>query len=85
MRTCIKRVQDQASAGKARDKFDKPLKPQNSDLYSSHLHIECYSFYQQCEDHFEIAKSKGHKHVPFATGFLKNHILNWWEQYKTQI
>ncbi len=25
----------------------------------------------------------GHKRVPFTTGFLKDCILNWWQQHKT--
>ena len=46
MRTCIKKVRDQALAGKAKNKFDKFLKSQNSNLYYSHLHIEFYYFCQ---------------------------------------
>ncbi len=89
MRTCIKRIRDQvpvAPNAKAREEaLDKLLKPRNPDLYYGHLHMECYYFCQQCEDHFEVVGSLVHKHVPFAAGFLKGHILNWWQQYKTRI
>ncbi len=74
-----------APAAKSRNDTDRPRKPQNPDLYYGHSHIECYYFCQQCEDYFEFAGSLGHKHVPFATGFLKDHILNWWQQHKTRM
>ena len=57
IRTCIEKVQDQAPTGKARDKFDKSLKLRNLNLYYGYLHIECYYFCQQYEDHFEFAGS----------------------------
>ncbi len=80
MRTYIERVRDQAPEApnaKVREEvLDKPLKPRNLDLYYGHLHIECYYFCLQYEDHFEIAGSLGHKRVPFAAGFLKDRILN---------
>ncbi len=91
MRTCIERVRDQAPAApvapaaEARDDTNRPLKPQNPDLYYGNLHMECYYFCQQCEDHFKVARSLGLKRVSFATGFLKDRILNWWQQYKTRI
>ncbi len=92
MRTCIERVRDQAPAApaalaapaaKARDDIDRPLNPRNPDLYYGHLHMECSYFCQQCEDDFEVAGSLGHKRVFFAAGFLKDHILNRWQQHKT--
>ncbi len=89
MRTCIERVRDQAPvaqaapAAEARDDTDRPLKPRNPDLYYGNSHMECYYFYQQCEDHFEFAGLLGHKRISFAAGFLKDRILNWWQQHKT--
>ncbi len=65
-----------ALAAEARDDTDRPLKPQNPDLYYSHLHMECYYFCQQYEDYFEVAGSLGHIRVPFAIGFLADRILN---------
>ena len=58
------------------DALDRPLIPQNVDRYYSHLYIKCYYFCQQYENHFEVARSLGHKRIPFAVEFLKNHILN---------
>ncbi len=84
MQNCIKIVWDQvpaalaASAAEAKDNTHRPLKPQNLDLYYSHLHIECYNFCQQYKNHFEIAGLLGHKRILFATGFLKDCILNQW-------
>ncbi len=89
MRTCIEKVRDQAlaapaaSVAEARENTDKPLKPRNPDLYYNNSHIECYYFCQQCEDHFKIAGLLGHKRVPFTAGFLKDRILNRWQQHKT--
>ena len=66
------------------DALDRPLKARNPDLYYGNSHMECYYFCQQCEDHFETAGAKGHKRVPFAATFLKDRILNRWQQYKTR-
>ncbi len=96
IQTCIERVRDQAPATqaaaaapapdiKARDNTDRPLKSWNPDLYYGNSHMECDYFCQQCEDHFEVAGLLGHKHVPFAAGFLKDRILNRWQQHKTRM
>ncbi len=69
----------------ARNDTDRPLKSRNRNLYYGNLHIECYYFCQQCKDHFKVAGSLGHKRVLFAARFLKNRILNWWQQHKTRI
>ncbi len=92
MWTCIERVRDQAPtasaalatpAAEARDDTNRPLKPRNPDLYYNNLHMKCYYFCQQCKDHFEVAGSLRHKCVLFAARFLKDRILNWWQQHKT--
>lgn len=67
----------------ARNDSDKSLKSVNSNLYYDDLYIECYYFCQQCKDHFRIAESLDYKYVPFAIGFLKDCILNQWQEYKT--
>ncbi len=93
MRTCIERVRAQAPAALvapapdvgARDDTNRPLKPRNPDLYYGNLHMKCYYFYQQCEDYFEVARSLDHTCVLFAVRFLKEHILNRWQQHKTCI
>ncbi len=91
MQACIKKIRDQASvapaalATEARDDTDRPFKTRNLDLYYGHSHIECYYFCQQYEDHFEVTGSLGHKRIPFAAGFLKDCILNRWQQHKTRM
>lgn len=70
--SCIEQARDQLK----RDNYNRPLKPRNPDLYYCNLHMECYYFCQQCEDHFDVAGSQEHKRVPFAAGFLRDHILN---------
>ncbi len=83
MQTFMERVQALAASAvsdvEARNNIDRLLKSQNPNLYYSNLHIEYYYFCQQCENYFEIAGLLSHKHVPFATRFLKNRILNWWQ------
>ncbi len=89
MQTFIERAQAlaaQAAPGvEVKDNTNRPLKPRNPDLYYSHFHMECYYFYQQCENYFEITGSLGHKRVPFTASSLKDHILNQWQQHKTRI
>ncbi len=74
-----------AQPAEARDDTDRLFKPRNPDLYYGNSHMECYYFCQQCEDHFEFAGSLGHKRVAFAARFLKDCILNWWQQHKTRM
>ncbi len=74
-----------APVAEARDDTHRSLKPRNPDLYYGHLHMECYYFCQQCKDHFEVAGLLGHKRIPFAAGFLKDRILNWWQQHQTRM
>ena len=59
-----------------KDTLDRSLKPRNPDLYYDYTYIEYYYFCQEYKDYFEIARSPDHKHVPFATRFLKDYILN---------
>ena len=66
------------------DISDGLLKARNPDLYYGNSHMQCYHFCQQCEDHCEIAESKGHKRVLFAMFFLMDRILHCWQQYKTR-
>ncbi len=69
----------------AKDDIDKLLKPQNPDLYYDNLHMECYYFCQQCKDHFEVVGSLVHQRISFVARFLKDRILNLWQQHKTRI
>ena len=65
-----------APATKARDDTNRPLKIWNPNLYYGHMYMECYYFCQQCKDDYEVVGSLSYKCISFATGFLKNHILN---------
>ncbi len=91
MRTFMEKTQAAAAPiapapdAEARDNTDRPLKSRNPDLHYGNSHMECYYFCQQCEDDFEVAGSLGHKRVLIATGFLKDRILNRWQQHKTRM
>ncbi len=61
---------------------ERLLKAINLDLYYGNWQMECYYFCQKCEDHFDTAGAKHHKHVPFAASFLNNRILYCWQQHK---
>lgn len=62
-------------AAKARNDLDRPLKPQNPNLYYGHSSMKCYYFYQESENYFKIARSLDHKFIFLATDFLKDRIL----------
>ena len=62
---------------------NRPLKARNPNLYYGHLHMECYYFCRQCEDHFDMTGAMGPKRVPFAASFLCNRVNFWWQQHKT--
>ena len=63
----------------------QPLKAKIPDVYFKKLHIDCYQFCQQCEDHFEIAGAIESNHTPFTTLFLYGKINFWWYQYQKQL
>ena len=63
---------------------DRPLKARNPDFHYGNSQMECQHFFQQCNDHFETAGAKSHKHGPFAVSFLKDRILHHWQQHKTR-
>ena len=58
------------------------LKAQFPDLYYGNLHIDCYQFCQQCEDHFETGGPKKPNRIPFAALFLYGLVTQRWLQYK---
>ena len=60
---------------------ERPLKAWFPDIYWSKTHLECYNFFQQCEDHFATAGTTGSNRVPFAATFLKDTALFRWQQY----
>ena len=53
------------------------LKANVPDVYFEKLHMDCYYFCQQCEDHFVTAGATGSNHTPFAASFLCGKINFW--------
>ena len=47
--------------------------------------MECYNFFQQCKNHFAIAKATGLNQVLFVTTFLKDSALFPLQQYQHKI
>ena len=58
---------------------NRPLNARNPDLSYRHLHIECYYFYQQYKNHFDMAGTMGFKCVLFAAFFLHNRVNFQWQ------
>ena len=56
----------------------QPLKARFPDLYYGNLHIDCYQFCQQCEDHFKTAGAKGLNKILFAASFLRGLVTQQW-------
>ena len=44
--------------------------------------MECYHFYQQCEDHFKTFGATGINCIPFVALFLRGSISLRWAQHK---
>ena len=49
----------------------RPLKTRFPNIYWGKTHLECYNFFQQCEDHFATSNVTGSNRVLFAATFLK--------------
>ena len=54
------------------------LKARFPDLYYNNLHMDCYQFFQQCEDHFKTAGAKRPNKIPFAALFLRGLVTQQW-------
>ena len=54
------------------------LKACSPDVYCEKSYIDCYNFYQQCEDYFAIAGAMGPTQTLFATSFLWDRISFCW-------
>ena len=52
----------------------QPLKAKRLDIYYGKLHMDCYHFCQQCEDHFETSRATKTNRTPFAVSFLCENI-----------
>ncbi len=71
----IIRIFLQNSKGGAEDK----LKAKIPDVYRGRSHMECYNFYQQCEDHFATCKATWPNQIPFVASFLRDQINFCWQ------
>ena len=60
----------------------KPFKARFSDLYYGNLHMDCYRFCQQCEDHFKTAGASGPNCIPFTALFLYESVVQHRHQHK---
>ena len=60
----------------------RPFKAKVPDVYYGKLHMDCYHFYQQYEDHFEISWATMTKRTPFVASFLCRNISIRWTQFK---
>ena len=58
------------------------LKARFPNLHHGKSHMECYHFYQQCEDHFATASVTGSNQTLFATSFFCGRISFCWNQHK---
>ncbi len=61
------------------------LKAKTPDVYRNRLHIECYNFCQQYEDHFATYGATRPNQIPFATSFLRDRINFRWQQHKWKL
>ena len=60
----------------------KPFKARFPGLYYDNLHIGCYQFCQQCEDHFETTRAKKYNKIVIAALFLHRLVIQQWPQHK---
>ena len=58
------------------------LKAQFPDLYYGNLHMDCYQFCQESEDHFETAGAKKPNRNPFVALLLYGLVTQRWIQHK---
>ena len=60
----------------------RPLKARTPETYSGKSHIDCYHFWQQCEDYFKIPGTTKMNRTSFGTTFFHGSISLRWAQYK---
>ena len=60
----------------------KKLKACSLDVYRGKSHMNCYNFYQQCENYFATAGTMESTWILFATIFVQDWISFRWQQYK---
>ena len=56
----------------------RPLKTRISETYWSKSHMECYHFYQQCEDYSIISGVTKTNYTLFTASFLRDFISFRW-------
>ncbi len=61
------------------------LKAKTPDVYCGRSHMECYTFCQQCKDHFATCGATGPYQILFAASFLWDWINFHWQQYKRKL
>ena len=58
--------------------WEQPFKARSSETYSGKSYINCYHFYQQCEDYFKTSGATGMNYTLFAVLFFRGTIsLKW--------
>ena len=72
MKVFMKTTQTQVQA--LAEPRERPLKAKTPETYWGKSHMECYHFYQQCEDYFETLGTTGMNRTPFAALFLCGSI-----------
>ena len=78
MKVFIETTQAQALA----EPWKRPLKARTLEIYWGKSHMECYHFYQQCEDYFETSGATGMNCTPFVASFPRSFISLRWAQHK---
>ena len=63
----------------------RPLKARLPDIYWGKTYLDCYNFFQKCEDHFATAGATDSNRVPFAAIFLKDTALFQWQQHQHKV
>ena len=70
--------QGQEQAQLLLDLRKRSLKTRFLDLFKRKLHMDCYHFLRQCENHFNTAKAIGKNCTPFAALFFCKSISIQW-------
>ena len=72
MKMFIKIIQAQTQA--LVEPQEQSFKARIPEIYWGKSHMECYQFYQKCEDHFETSGTIKMNYTSFATSFLCGFI-----------
>ena len=72
----------QAQAQALKEPRERPVKARFSKIYSEKSHIDCYQFYQKCEDYFKILGVTEMNCTPFVISFFRGTVSFRWAQQK---